>query len=152
MIFSRKLRSRSRVRPQKLVVGEGQLAISKSGGGVELADQRVPGRQGVAQPGPETLGAAALERRQRHALLLDPGIIAEIEDAGTLVMGQFEHIVVGDAGEVLAEHLAGIDRVEAVGIVRGAEFAALADVERGGVGGDGDEEVVVCPDRAALRS
>ena len=28
-------------------------------------------------------------------------------------MGQFEHVIVGDAQEVLAEDLAGVDRVEA---------------------------------------
>ena len=58
-------------------------------------------------------------------------------------MGQFEHIIVDGAEQVLAEHLAGIDRIEAIGIVRREEFAALADIERGAVGGDGDDKIIL---------
>src|SRR5271157_5322326 len=89
------------------------------------------------------LRAASLERINRNTLLLDPGIIAEVEDPRTLVVGQFEHIVVGDAEQVLAKHLAGIHFVKAIRVVRSKEFSALAGVKRRAVGRERDDEIVL---------
>ena len=57
---------------------------------------------------------AAVEIVDRHALLLDPGVVAEIEDALAVDVGELEHVIVGDAFQVAAEDLAGVDLVEAV--------------------------------------
>ncbi len=58
-------------------------------------------------------------------------------------MGQFEHVIVGGAEQMLAEDFAGADRVEPVGIVRGQEFTPLAAVERRAIGRDGDDCILL---------
>ena len=65
---------------------------------------------------PEALIFASIEILDAHALLLDPGIVAEVEDALALGKAQLEHVVVGNAVEVLPENLTGVDFVEAVRI------------------------------------
>src|SRR5437773_9640565 len=84
---------------------------------VELGDQRVPGGCGALKLGPKALRAPPFERSERHTLLLDPGVIPEVEDARALDVGQFEHVIVGDAEQMLAEHLTRTHRVEAIGVM-----------------------------------
>src|SRR4051794_9243401 len=48
---------------------------------VEVDDHLVPDRQVTTQVAPEVLVAARLEQLERRALLLDPGVVAEVEDA-----------------------------------------------------------------------
>src|SRR5439155_25891812 len=100
----------------------------QAGCGVELGDQRVPDGYRAPQLSPKALRTAPFERVERHALLLDPGVVAEVEDARALGVGQFEHIVVGRAEQMLAEHLAGADRIEAFGVICRQVFSALAAV------------------------
>ena len=61
------------------------------------------------RPLPEALLRAAVEVLERYALLLDPGVVAEIENALAIEMGELEHMIVDDAFEMPAEDLAGID-------------------------------------------
>src|SRR5262249_30868304 len=105
----------------------------ESGLGVELLDESVPAGDRRLQPRPEFQRPPAVEIRERHTLLLDPGVIAEIEDAIAIGLSELDQVIVGDALEVAREDLARADRVEAARIVRGLEFLALAPVHRGAV-------------------
>ena len=90
---------------------------------VALNSAIIASRAGASeQSGPKSLRPAPLEIRERHPLLLDPGEIAEVENPLAVVVGQFEHIVVGDAEQMPAEDLAGAHLVEAIGIAVGAVF------------------------------
>src|SRR5437016_2997178 len=84
--------------------------LLQTGCGVELGDQRVPGGCRAPQLIPKALRATPFERLERHALLLDPSVITEVEDARALGVGQFEHIVVGSSEQMLTENLARADR------------------------------------------
>jgi len=86
--------------------GRGRLAV-------ELADPLVPGRQQVDQAIPEGPRAAGGELLDRHSLLLDPGVIAEIEDALALAPVELAEVVGRGAEQVAAERLGATDRVEA---------------------------------------
>src|SRR6516162_8405875 len=101
----------------------------RAGHRVELGDQHVPGRRRPPQLSPKPLSAAPFERLERHALLLDPGVIAEVEDARALAMRQFEHVVVDGAEQMLAKDFAGADPVEPAGIALCQELASFAAVE-----------------------
>ena len=83
--------------------------------GVELLDHRVPRRQEVAQAAPERLLAAGLELGQRHALLLDPGEVAQVEDAVALHLAHGQHMLRGGAGQVAAPGLLGLRRALEIG-------------------------------------
>ena len=79
-------------------------------------------------PLPEALVSAAVEIVDADALLLDPRVVAEIEDARPIDVTQLEDVVVGNAFEVPAEDLSGIDLVESLRIaplVVGAPFAVV---------------------------
>src|SRR5258707_681329 len=89
--------------------------LLQAGCPVEFGDQCIPGGCRAPQVSPKALRAPLFERLERYTLLLDPGVVAEIEDARALGMGQFEHIVVGDAEQMLTEHFARADRVKVVG-------------------------------------
>ena len=80
--------------------------------GVELLDQPVPLRQAVGDPVPERLRPAALEILDADALLLDPGVVAEIEDLAPQLVGELDDIVGRSRRQAGAEHFAGIDLVE----------------------------------------
>ena len=82
---------------QKLAVGDGQQRSPNPAAALNSAISASQAGTERRSPAQKLLASAPLERRERHALLLDPGIVAEIEDPRTLVMGQFEHVVVGDA-------------------------------------------------------
>ena len=66
--------SRSRRRPAA-------TGSRRPAGTVECRDHRVPGREELEQALPEALARARVELLERDALLLDPGEVAEIEDA-----------------------------------------------------------------------
>ena len=83
----------------------------------------------VDQPAPEALVLAAVEVFELDALLLDPRVVAEIEDALAVDVRELEHVIVGDALQVPAEDLAGVHLVEAVGIAAAAVGRALAAVQ-----------------------
>src|SRR5215470_8540890 len=87
---------------------------------IEVLYQTVPRRDRVDQPMPEVLALAAVEIVDRDALLFNPGVIAEIEDALTLAVGQLEHMIVGNAAEIATEQLAGVDLVETLRIMSSA--------------------------------
>src|SRR6187402_3435586 len=53
---------------------------SRGDAGVELGDHLVPHAEVAAQAAPEVLAPALLEQVERRALLLDPGVVAEVED------------------------------------------------------------------------
>src|SRR6266850_220924 len=77
--------------------------FSEPGLCIELPDQLIPDRGGLPQLSPKALAASPFEVVERHALLLDPGVVAEIEYSRALAMGQFENVVVGGGEQVLAE-------------------------------------------------
>ncbi len=85
---------------------------------------------------------AGLEQIEWRALLFDPGVVAEVEDAAPVGLGAVDHVVGADRPEVLTEHLGGVGGGELVAVAAGEQLGALARVERGAVGGDGDDRVV----------
>src|SRR5262249_13630311 len=109
---------------------------------VEVLYQTVPGRDRFDQSAPEVLAPAAVEIGDGDALLFDPGVITEIEDALTLGVRKFETLSVGKAAEITAEQLAGVDLVEALCIVSSAIGLAFAMVHRGTVGRHCHDDVV----------
>src|SRR5262249_17236847 len=108
----------------------------QAGDSVELDNQLVPGGWRSPQLSPKTLGSALFESFERHALLFHPSVIAEVENARALDVGQFEHIIIRDTQHMLPEDLARSHRVETVGIMCFEELPALAAVECRAVGGD----------------
>src|SRR5438128_2576703 len=79
-----------------IAVGEsGTPSGQRAGLRVELVDHLVPHRHQLAQAAPECLVAARLEVVQRHALLLHPGEVTEVEDAVALVAAQLAQVIGG---------------------------------------------------------
>jgi hypothetical protein len=74
-----------------------------SGGGVEFLDQPVPDQDHRHQPLPESRIAAARKILERDALLLDPGVIAQIEYALALDARQFKQRIGARARQILAK-------------------------------------------------
>src|SRR5512144_2823422 len=70
---------------------------------VKLLDHRVPGRDRAAQLPPELLGSPRLEFWQGDPLLLDPGVVAKVQDTVAIRLGQFEQMIGRNAREVLPE-------------------------------------------------
>src|SRR5260370_17021640 len=83
---------------------------------VEVLDQTIPGRDACDEIAPEPLIPALFEIVDRHALLLHPGEVPEIEDTLAVDMSQLEDVIVHDAFQMAAEDLAGIDLIEPVAI------------------------------------
>ena len=110
--------------------------------GIEILDQPIPGGNSVDQRLPKVLALAAIEIVDRDALLLDPGVVAEIENALAVDVAQLQHMIVGDAFHVPAENLARIDLVESVGIAPREIALAFAAVHRGAVGRDRHHDVI----------
>src|SRR5690348_12156786 len=81
---------------------------------VEIVDQAIPGRDGIYQAAPEVLAFPAIKIFDGNALLLDPRIVAKIENALSLNISQIEHVVVAYAAEIAAEQLAGVRLVKAI--------------------------------------
>ena len=109
---------------------------------VELVDQLVPHAEVPAQAVPERRRPARLEHVDRRALLLDPRVVAEVEDAVPVALGAVEHVVGADGAEVAAEDLGRLHLTEPVGPARLQGLGPFAAVERAAVGGHGDDRVV----------
>jgi hypothetical protein len=60
---------------------------------IEIDDHLVPGRNVRAECCPERLRASRFERFDRNATLLDPGVVAEIEDPRLFTLVEFEHVI-----------------------------------------------------------
>src|SRR5260370_10817630 len=105
-----------------------------AGLGVECLDQRVPAGDRGLKSAPKALLPPPVELVERHALLLDPGVIAEIEDALAIDPGELDHVIVGDGLQMGSEDFARIDLAESAGIARGCVFLPLAAVHRGSIG------------------
>src|SRR3954469_11723692 len=110
--------------------------------GVEILDQPVPCRNAVHHCTPEILVFAAIEVLHRDALLLDPGVVTEIEDAFAVDVAKLHHVIVGDAFQMVTESLPGIDLVESAGITPCEIGLTFALVESRAVGGDRHDDVV----------
>ena len=78
---------------------------------------------------PEGLLPPHFEVLERHALLLDPGEVSEVENPAPVVVGALEEVVVGGAEDVLAEHLGGGRLVKTVRPVTLERLLELASVE-----------------------
>jgi hypothetical protein len=89
------------------------------------------------------LTAPPFELDERHALLLDPREIAEVEYPRALVMGQFENVVVGGTEQMLPENLARVHGIEPAGVARRQILSAFAAVKRRAVGRNCDKDVLV---------
>ena len=85
---------------------------------------------------------AAIEVFDRDALLLDPGVVAEIEDALAIDVAKLHHVIVGDALQVVAENLAGIDLVESAGITPREVALTFAVVQGRAIGRDRHNDIV----------
>ena len=109
---------------------------------VELVDQLVPAAHDLAGRRPERLVAPGLELLDRHALLLHPGEVAEVEDPVALGARRLEDVVLGDGGQPRPERLAGGHGVEPGREVAGDDPLQLRPVQLGAVGGDGQDHVV----------
>src|SRR5690348_2107617 len=118
---------------------------------VEFLDQCIPARDRGPQTTPEALIASAVEVVERHTLLLDPGVVAEIEDPLAVDARELEHVIVGDGLKVRAEDFAGIDLAEAARIACGRVFLPLAAVHSRTVGRHGDDCVVATKTEALCR-
>ena len=68
---------------------------------VELVDHLVPGRDQIEKSMPELWISASHEVFDGNALLLHPGEVAKVEDAGSVDVRQLDQMVRGDAREVL---------------------------------------------------
>ena len=77
----------------------------------------------------KSLVLAAVEILDRDALLLDPGVVAEIEDPLAIDVAELHHVIVGDAFQMAAENLTGIDLIESAGITPREIGLTLAVVE-----------------------
>src|SRR5262245_56382485 len=83
----------------------------KLGGGshaavaIEGGDHLIPPRNERVQVGPELLAAAELEVGEGNALLLDPGEVAEVEDAGPFQLSGFQHVLPTGTQQVLPDQL-----------------------------------------------
>ena len=110
--------------------------------GVEILDQPVPLRKAVGDAVPERLRPAALEILDADALLLDPGVVAEVENLAPQLIGQLHHIVGRDRGQAGAENLARIHLVERAAEMLFPIIVTLAVVERCAVGRDRDDDVI----------
>src|SRR5688500_16853246 len=80
--------------------------VRPGGLGVEILDQRVPCRQAVGDAVPERLRPASLEILDADALLLDPGVIAEVEDLAPGLIRQLHHVVSCNRGQAGAKYFA----------------------------------------------
>src|SRR4029078_7682400 len=110
--------------------------------GVEILDQPVPCRNAVHHRAPEILVLAAIEVLHRDALLLDPGVVTEIEDAFAVDVTKLHHVIVGDAFKVMAENLAGIDLIESGGIAPREIGLTFAIVKGRTIGRDRHDDVI----------
>ena len=90
---------------------------------------------------PERLAAARLELVERHALLLDPGVVAQVEDALAVLAPALEHVGRVDGVEVGRPDLAGGGGVEGAAMVSGHDAPDLGAVHLGAVGGHREEHV-----------
>src|SRR6056300_1541884 len=72
---------------------------------VELVDHRVPHPDIAAQTPPERLMATLLEQLERGALLLHPGVVAEVENPPPIGLGAIDHVLRRRVSEMLTEHL-----------------------------------------------
>src|SRR6266436_3288591 len=120
---------------------------------VEVLDQAIPGRDACDEIAPEPLIPALFEIVDRHALLLHPGEVPEIEDTLAVDMSQLEDVIVHDAFQMAAEDLAGIDLIEPVAITARQKSLSLAGVEQRAVGRDCHDHIVsvdfAAPDQVA---
>ena len=85
---------------------------------------------------------AGREILERHALLLDPGEVAEVEDPLAVDMAELEHMVDAGARHRTPPGLAGADRVEAVAEIARRRLAHFAAIHFRAVGRDREHDVV----------
>src|SRR5262249_20926268 len=105
-------------------------------------DQAIPSRNAGGERRPEILTFAAVEILDRDALLLHPGVIAEVEDAFAIDVAKLKDVVVGSALHVPPKDFCRTQFIEAGGIAPGQKSLRLAAVKRCAVGGDGHDDVV----------
>src|SRR5262245_55552018 len=105
------------------------MGVLDAGLQVELLDQAIPCGNRADQVAPESLIPAAIEIVDCYPLLLHPRVIAEIEDALAIEMGELEDVIVHEAFQMAAVDLAGIHFIEPVGITAGRKALPLAGVE-----------------------
>src|SRR3990172_4228337 len=75
---------------------------------VEIRDELVPGGNRCLELRPECGVQSAVEISGRHALLLDPGVVAEVENPPPVHMRQLDPVIIGDGLKVAPENLAGV--------------------------------------------
>src|SRR5688572_1168403 len=90
--------------------------MSRPGVFVEIRDELVPRRNRSLQLRPECGVLAAVEVFDRHALLLDPGVVAEVENAPPVGICQLDEVIVGYTLEVMPEDLSGMHLIKATRI------------------------------------
>src|SRR5947207_2044606 len=118
---------------------------------VEILDQAIPARDAVHEAAPELLVSALFEIVDRHALLLHPGEVPEIEDTLAIDMSQLEDVIVHDAFQMAAEDLAGIDLIESVPIPARQKSLSFAGVEQRAIGRHCHDHIVSDDFRAMPR-
>ena len=115
-----KARGGSTTAPQPWQTNSGVRAppSRQLGGGaalrVEFLDHRVPGGPRSSKPSQNDCSRARLEVLERHALLLDPGEIAEVEDPLAVDVGELEQVVDAAPAMRRPQVSPAADRVEAV--------------------------------------
>ena len=108
---------------------------------VEFFNESIPCGNRRLQLRPECGVLATVEIGDRYSLLLDPSVVAEIENTPPVHMRELDQMIIGDRLQVPSENFAGVRLVETAGIMPCEVGRALAVVQRGPVRGDGDDRV-----------
>src|SRR5579864_7636452 len=75
---------------------------------VEFLDKPVPRGNGRLQLRPECSVLSPVEIGDRHALLLDPRVVAEIENTPSIQMRELDQMIIGDGLQMPPENFAGV--------------------------------------------
>ena len=86
--------------------------------------------------------ATRFEHIYWRALLLDPRVVAEVEDAVAIAFVAVDHVVGGDRAKMLSKHFGSVGGGELTLEALGQCLASFAWIQVGAVGGNGDECIV----------
>jgi hypothetical protein len=123
------------------VAVQGRALLHRAGFSVEFFDKPVPGGTARLQLRPERGVLSPVEVGDRHPLLLDPRVVAEIENTPSIHVRELDQVIVGDRLQMPPENFAGVRLVELFRVMPFGVGLALAVVQRGPVGGDGNDRV-----------
>src|SRR5690606_38157179 len=111
---------------------------------IECRDHLIPPRSKLLQAFPELLPTAAIEICNRNALLLDPGVITEIEHALPLARRGIQNVLGVCAKEILSDDLRSQLRRHFPRVMPALQILAhFAAIHRCRIGGDGQDDIAI---------